>query len=75
MCLASWRTRPSAPVLATRSEPARSTRFILDLLGVGGVSVRPHPQRMEGADLVTTSDPSPLVVRVMEKMEWDREEH
>ena len=31
MCLASWRMRPSAPVLATRSEPARSTRLSLDL--------------------------------------------
>lgn len=31
MCLASWRIRPSAPVFATRSEPAKSTRFSLDL--------------------------------------------
>ena len=33
MCLASRRTRPSARVLATRSDPARSTRFSLDLCG------------------------------------------
>ena len=42
------------------------------------ISVRPHPQRMGVgalADLVTTSDPDTLVVRVMEKMEWEREEH
>ena len=31
MCLASCRTRPSAPVLATLSDPAKSTRFSLDL--------------------------------------------
>ena len=36
MCLASRRTRPSALVLATRSDPARSTKFSLDLWG--GVS-------------------------------------
>ena len=34
MCLASWRMRPSAPVFATRSEPARSTRLSLDLYRV-----------------------------------------
>ena len=31
MCLASFSTLPSALVLATRSEPAKSTRFSLDL--------------------------------------------
>ena len=31
MYLASCKTRPSAPVLATLSEPAKSTRWSLDL--------------------------------------------
>ena len=32
MCLASFSMRPSARDLATRSDPARSTRFSLDLV-------------------------------------------
>ena len=31
MCLASWRILPSTPVLDTLSDPAKSTRFSLDL--------------------------------------------
>ena len=35
MCLASFSMRPSARDLATRSDPARSTRFSLDLVNEG----------------------------------------
>ena len=35
MCLASCSMRPSARDLATRSDPARSTRFSLDLVDEG----------------------------------------
>ena len=76
MYFASWRMRPSEPVLETRSEPAKSTRCSFDLYieNHNHLGLFVSTDSVVGMHLRMTSEPGCLVIMVMVKIECEREE-